>query len=657
MMSRQEASDQYRKALREGQREYRERAMAGLDPYPQVLDDLLQMATVTEQTVGLVEIPVEQIAGMKSAGRITAFTAGFLPLLDMNSEFATKWINLCQAHLTEEGIREPVSCYEYLGNFYIQEGNKRVSVLKHFGAARIPAMVIRLLPRRDDSPRMRAYGEFLDFYKATKIYEVQYQKPGRYAKLLAAMGKEPGEPWEERERRGFTAYLQYFRDAFYTLGGKNLKLRPEDALLVWLRVYPFRDLGRLSAGELKKKLEALWEDVLTMAEPEPVAVHTEPAAVESPGLLRKLMGLDHITAAFVHQRDEQTSPWTHAHEEGRRHLERVLGEQVTTKAYFHADTQSQADTLLEQAVEDGADVIFTTTPQLNSASLRIAVKYPKVRVLNCSVDSPYSSIRTYYCRVYEGKFITGAIAGAMAENDRIGYVGSYPIFGVPASINAFALGAKMTNPRANIELRWSCQKGDWVKEFQRLGIGVISNRDVPTSEQKYLGYGDYGIFLVDQEGLVPLGSPCWMWGRFYEHVLRSILAGAWNMDKVWPRAVNYWWGMDSGVIDLKLSPCVPKGVALLAKTLARQLREGSLDPFRQVIVAQDGTVKNDGSHSFSPDQVLHMDWLCDNVTGSIPAFEDLEPFAQPMVRLLGVYRDKIVQEKEVVGDADFGGVR
>ena len=50
--------------------------------------------------------------------------------------------------------------------------------------------------------------------------------------------------------------------------------------------------------------------------------------------------------------------------------------------------------------------------------------------------------RTYYGRIYEAKFITGAIAGAMAQNNRIGYIASYPIFGVPASINAFALGRR-----------------------------------------------------------------------------------------------------------------------------------------------------------------------------------------------------------------------
>ena len=125
-----------------------------------------------------------------------------------------------------------------------------------------------------------------------------------------------------------------------------------------------------------------------------------------------------------------------------------------------------------------------------------------------------------------------------------------------------------------------------------------------------------------------------------------MLAGTWDKDKHSHRALNYWWGMDSGMIDVELAENLPEGVAVMARFLRESLRNGTLDPFRRRIVAQDGTVKNDGSHSFTPWELLHMDWLCENVEGSIPAFEELEPFAQPIVRALGIYRDKIPMEKE-----------
>ena len=92
-MSIQTAVDEYAQALRKGQKEYRECLMAGREAHPLVLDEILPDIGV-QQDVGLLEIPAERIVGTKSAGRITAFTASFRPLLDAKSEFAQKWINL-----------------------------------------------------------------------------------------------------------------------------------------------------------------------------------------------------------------------------------------------------------------------------------------------------------------------------------------------------------------------------------------------------------------------------------------------------------------------------------------------------------------------------------------------------------------------------------
>ena len=649
-MYRQQAKEEYTRALRAGQKEAKDLLAAGKNPNPAVLDAILPSnAMDTYQEVGLLEIPIDQIVGTKSAGRISAFSAGFLPLLPLDSEFAMKWVELCVHHMSEEGIRDPILCYEYLGRFYVQEGNKRVSVLKTFGAARISANVRRILPQQSDEPRVRAYYEFLKFFEDTGIYAVQYRKPGDYARLVACADKKLGERWTEREVRTMGAYLHYFREAFYAAEGKKLNLLPEEALLLWLQVHTYQELGTMSAQELKKSVAALWPDLLAVTDGEGVQVRTAPEAEGkgSLGSIWKSLTGECLDVAFVHQRTPETSPWTKGHEEGRKYLEKALDKYITVRSYFGADSQEEAYTLLEQAVADGAQVIFTTTPQLSRVTLKVALKYPKVRFLNCSVDQPYSSIRTYYGRIYEGKFITGAIAGAMAGNDRIGYIGSSPIFGVPASINAFALGALLTNPRATIELRWSCVAGDPVRELKDCGVRVISNRDVPTAEQKYLELCSYGTYYVKDDGtMTSLGSPYWDWGKLYEHVVRSILDGTW--DKAKGKAVNYWWGMDSGVIDVKLHKNLPAGVATLAQTLRQGLRQGTLDPFRRVITAQDGTLKNDGNRSFTAEDLLHMDWLCDNVRGSIPDFDQIQPYARSIVQALGVYRDQLPAKKEGV---------
>jgi basic membrane lipoprotein Med (substrate-binding protein (PBP1-ABC) superfamily) len=649
-MDFQMAKEEYIEALARGKKEIRDLTLAKKPIHPAVLDEILEDDSAeVVQELGLVEIPADRIIGVKSAGRISAFTPSFSPTLAPDSEFAIKWVLLCADHLGDTGIRDPILCYEYLGNFYVQEGNKRVSVLRHFGSPRIPGQVRRIVPPMSEEPRIKAYYEFMEFYKASRLYCVQYRRPGEYKKLLAAIGKSMGENWTEDERRTFNAYFQYFLDAFCSLNVKLTDILPEEALLLWLQVHPYKDLGNLSGVELKKSLSALWPDVVASTQQSQLKTETAPVTETKPGIISRIMSPDHVNVAFVHQLDPKSSAWVLGHEEGRKHIEKVFGEKITVRSYFDANAPEDIDKKLEQAIADGAQMVFTTAPRLSRSTLKMAVKYPKIRFYNCSVNQPYSSIQTYYGRMYEAKFITGAIAGAMAQDNRIGFIGSSPIMGMTASINAFALGAQLTNPRAQIELRWSCCEGNPQADFLRDGIRVISNREIPTQNRMYMDFCNYGTYLLgDRGGLIPLAAPVWVWGNFYEQAVSAYLSGAKMEDKSNPQAVNYWLGMDSGVIDVELSEKLPTGVSTLASMLRKGFCAKAIDPFRRKIVAQDGTVKNDGSRTFTPEELLNMDWLCENITGEIPTFDQILPMSQSIVRELGLYRDSIPAVKETV---------
>ena len=643
-----EAREEYIQARRLAQKEIRELRAVGKDTTPAVLEEIIgENYTGSIIELGVVNVATERIVGTKTAGRITAFSPSFMPLLEPESEFAQKWMRLCADHMSDEGIRNPIVCYEYLGRFYLQEGNKRVSVLRYFGASQIPGVVYRVIPEKSEEPHIKAYFEFLDFYKATGLYDVLFRQPGDYEKLLSYLGKDMTQVWTEDEKRTFRAYFRYFKEAFHELRGDRLDILPEEALLLWLKVYPFRDLGDKTAAEIKQALSALWADLVSVSQESPV-VDTVSVDHDRSSILSYLMNIapSTLNVALIYQLNPATSAWAKGHWEGAEYVQKVLPDRISVRHYFNADTPEEAESLLEQAVSEGADVVFSTTPKLSRPTLKIAVKYPRVRFLNCSVDAPYSSVRTYYSRIFEGKFITGAIAGAMANNDRIGYIGSYPIFGVPTAINAFALGAQLTNPRARISLRWSCLGGNPVEDFINSGIYVISNRDVPTPDKKYLEFGTYGTYMVEDGVLSPLGSPIWLWGNFYENVIRSILNGTWEKGKNKMRAVNYWWGMDSGVIDVNLADSLPAGLLQLCNILREGLKAGTLEPFQRRVVAQDGRVINEGDRILTPEELLHMDWLCDNVDGYIPPFDEIAPFAKDMVRELGVYRDTIPVEKE-----------
>lgn len=637
-MSRYVATEEFIQALKLGQKEYKEASAAGKQLHPLVLDELLS-DDIAESVidVGLVDIPAERIVGVKSSGRVTAFSATFRPLLDLKTEFGAKWVSLCEAHLGETGITDPIQCYEYLGNFYVQEGNKRVSVLRHFDAPQIPAYVKRVLPIKTDDPRNQAYYEFLEFYKDTKLYQLQFRRPGDYGKLLKYLGKAKGEPWTEEEWRTFRSYYHYFTEAFAAVG-KDEDVIPEEALLLWLEIYPYRNLASFSTRELKNSIATLWEDMVTNTKEESVKFQTIAEENEKNKLIsRVISSWDQLNIAFVHQQTPDDSAWVLDHEMGKKHIEEVFGEKIKVRSYYGVSTPEQAEFIIQQAVEDGAQVVFTTAPTLRKETLKVAVKYSKARFLNCSVEQPYSSIRSYYGRFYEAQFIAGAIAGAMACNDRIGYIASFPVFGELASINAFALGAQMTNPRAQIELKWACVEGFPQTELLADGIRIVSTQN---ASSELNACSTNGTYLINDTGeMIPLGTHIWNWGEFYEYAIKEILSGGMKKEKNSHMALNYWLGLDSGVIGMDISARLPQGVRQMANLLYVAVKRGYIDPFGRKIVAQDGSIKNDGTILFSPEQILRMDWLCENVIGRIPALGEILPECYKVMQEIGIYRD------------------
>ena len=61
--------------------------------------------------------------------------------------------------------------------------------------------------------------------------------------------------------------------------------------------------------------------------------------------------------------------------------------------------------------------------------------------------------------------------------------------------------------------------------------------------------------------------------------------------------------------------------------------------------------------TFTPEQLLKMDWLCDNVIGTIAEYGQLLPESRAMVRELGICRDRIDTEREVRSCEDFDHLR
>ena len=637
--------DAYRAAHKKAQKTYRDAMDHGRYPYPPVLDELLRDRAIAGRIeLGVLNVPSADVVGTVSAGRRNAFTADFLPLLEADTEFGAKWIALCEAHLGEEGIRDPIRLYEYYGRFYVQEGNKRLSVLRWFGAPTVTASVQRIVPAYTDDLETRLYYAFLAFYHVSRRYEIRFSKPEQYQKLLAALGAEPDAVWTEEQRQHVRSAFMLFSEAAAHVTLPD-GVTVSDAFLAWLTAYSLDDVNTMTPEKL---LASLKTSVTGIDADVTVAVESQATSVEK-GLLSRLYDAmflpTHLNAAFIHEYAPENSNWIRAHEQARLQVQEVLGDRIKTQAYVQSPEQD-ADALFAQAVKDGAQVIFATTPSMIASCRRAAAAHPNVKILNCSVAMPYPGVRTYYSRIYESKFLSGVIAGTCSHSDRLGYIAPSPIFGVPASINAFALGARLVNPRAVVKLRWSCVESDPFAALLKDGVDVISNHEPFTPD---LPDAPWGLNRVRPDNtLEVLAAPYWDWGVFYQKLLTDILAGHWEDDSAnrTHAAVNYWWGLMSGVIGISMAEKLPEGVKTLVEALRLGIVEGRLHPFRRIMSDQSGIVRSDGSHWFTPEEILHMDWLLDTVEGGIPAFSEILPMAQNIVRLEGVYREEIPPVKE-----------
>ena len=292
--------------------------------------------------------------------------------------------------------------------------------------------------------------------------------------------------------------------------------------------------------------------------------------------------------------------------------------------------------LLQKAIDAGNDLIFTTSPIFLKESLKAAIDHPEVKILNCSLNTSHKHIRTYYARMHEAKFLMGAIAGAMAENDKIGYVADYPIYGNIASINAFALGAQMVNPRATVYLEWSRRTHPVKKTFfADHDISVISGKD-STAPGMY--DQQFGLYCPDGDSIWNMAMPVWNWGRFYEQMIRNVMNGSWKLDdeKDTTKGLNYWWGMSSGIVDVICSHRLPIGTSRLIALLKETICRGDFNPFSGIMYSQNGVVKGQSSDALTSEEIITMDWLAQNIVGSIPSKDDLDEPARDLAAVQGV---------------------
>ena len=75
-------------------------------------------------------------------------------------------------------------------------------------------------------------------------------------------------------------------------------------------------------------------------------------------------------------------------------------------------------------------------------TIKVAQKYPDVVFLHATGYKTAENVGTYQVKGWESGYLSGIAAGSITENNKIGYVGAFPIPEVIYTINAFTLAAQ-----------------------------------------------------------------------------------------------------------------------------------------------------------------------------------------------------------------------
>jgi simple sugar transport system substrate-binding protein len=329
-----------------------------------------------------------------------------------------------------------------------------------------------------------------------------------------------------------------------------------------------------------------------------------------------------IKAGFVYVSPITEAGWTRQHDEGRKAVERALGDQVKTTFVADVAEGADAERVIRDLASQGHQIIFTPSFGYMEPTLRVAKDFPNVKFESVTGFKTAPNVAASNARYYEGRYLAGITAGRMTKTNVAGYVAGFPIPEVLQGINAFTLGMRSVNPKATVKVVWLNAWFDPPKE--REAAMALFNQDVDViafhtgSTAVMAAAQERGKMAVayhsDMRKIGPdaqIIAVTHQWGDYYTARVKAALAGQWKSGSVWG-------GVKDGMIRVgDFGPKVSKAVQeeILAKQ--KEVGSGKLLPFTGPIIDNEGKPILPAGQTLSDAQILNMNYLVQGVQGRI----------------------------------------
>ena len=333
---------------------------------------------------------------------------------------------------------------------------------------------------------------------------------------------------------------------------------------------------------------------------------------------------DPFKVAFIYIGPIGDLGYTFAHDQGRLALQETVPNVETAFLENVPEVQADAERAIRGYAEEGYNLIVATSFGHGPAVLAVAPQFPEIQFIHISGYQTAENISTGFGKIEEPRYVSGFVAGKMAESGKIGYVAAFPIPEVIRGINAFTLGAQTANPDVTVQVIWTNTWYDPQVESAAaqslidLGVDVIAQHQDTTGPQQVAeAAGKYSIgYNVDMSEQAPaavLTSAIWNWGAYYIWAVEQIIAGEWSSNQ-------YWGSWADGVVDLApIADFVPEEIVAEAEALAEEFRsatQGVTNIFTGPIAKQDDSEGVAEGASMSDEEILNMNWFVQGVEGS-----------------------------------------
>jgi simple sugar transport system substrate-binding protein len=329
-----------------------------------------------------------------------------------------------------------------------------------------------------------------------------------------------------------------------------------------------------------------------------------------------------VKAAFVYVTPVFDAGWTRQHDEGRKAVEKALGAAVKTTVVDNVAEGADSERVVRDLAQQGHDVIFTTSFGYMEPTLKVAKEFPNVKFESITGYKTDVNVSVANARYYEGRYLAGVAAGRMTQSNVAGYVAGFPIPEVLQGLNAFTLGMRSVNPKAQVKVIWLNSWFDPAKERDAAFTLFNQSVDVITfhtaSNAVMVAAQERGKMAIayhsDMRKVAPeaqLMAVTHEWGAYYTRRVTDVQKGQW-------RSGNVWAGLKEGMIRVgDFGPKLPAKVRDEIAKVQQDIAQGKRHPFQGPIADNEGKTIAAVGQKLSDVQILNMNYGVAGVVGKV----------------------------------------